>query len=73
MNVLGIEEYEELRKIKGSIEYLGLYAPLLYSLGVTDPKMIGKYYQSEKLLRWRDNEEKKITDAFNRIKEELLH
>ncbi len=73
MNVLGVEEYEELRKIKGSIEYLGLYAPLLYSLGVRDPKRIGEYYQSEKLLRWRDNEEKRITDAFTRIKEELLH
>jgi len=73
MRILGTDVYEELRKIKGSIEYIGLYAPLLYSLGVTDHERIAKYYQSEKLIRWRDEEWEKIKEAFTRITEELLH
>lgn len=62
--ILGSNKYNEIRRIKGAIDYLGLYAPLATVLGIKNHM---NAYKAETITKWSRKEDNLIKEAWETI------
>jgi len=66
--ILGRERYKAIRRIKGALAYLGVYAPLAENIGINNHI---RHYRAELLVSWKRNEEREVAEAWETIKSAL--